>query len=204
MDYLQLNESESAALQNAEFFRTKAKLDLKIKELFQELKHGLNAATAPLREQIPSEILAVPGRRHQGENHHGFPWRAFDFPRALSGSDIFLYRCLLLWGHGFSFHLILSGVWKDRYLSSLLSHLPASGLPWLVDLRVSPWEWLPGSELVELEAVSEAKLQQHAAGQPAFKFSLSIPAEKFHLVPAKGRAAWQAIQEACFRPPAPN
>lgn len=200
MGNLHINEKESKALENAEFFRIKKGLDAKVNALFQELKKGLDAALAASDGLLPPELTAVSGRRYQGENHNGFPWRAFDFPRAISGPDIFLYRCLLLWGHGFSFHLILSGKWKAQCLSALYSlHATAAELPWCLDLRESPWEWLPDTEQVRplshfSPSAFKAALEQH----PVAKLTCYFPVSEFASIPVKGTAAWQTLQEQLF------
>lgn len=200
MDEFQLNKKETAALENAEFFRTKASLDLKIKALFQELKPSLDEETAAFAAQIPPQLLQASGRRYQGENHHGFPWRAFDHPKAIAGADIFLFRCLLLWGHGFSLHLLLSGAWKERFLPRLASlPEPLRNQAWTLDRRENPWEWLPDpAAQLEIAEGHSAEFTAAALRNPVLKLSLQLPASAFPEIPQKAAEAWRSILQSLF------
>lgn len=196
----QIGPEELAALDNDHFFRLKSSLDDKVKDLFTLLKDNLEAVSKNIHCPLPEVLKLSPGRRFQGENHHGFPWRALDFPRKSTKPDLFIFRCLLLWGHSFAFHLILSGQWKEHYLESLLNSRQSLGdLGFYIDSRSSAWEWFQDHpSIFPLSALQREKFSQLAHSQPHLKLSLFVPLSEFSQIPEIGCQVWDQLQSILF------
>ncbi len=196
----EINNEELSTLDNAHFFRVKSGLDDKVKDLFILLKGNLEAEVGNLLSSSEQDIPWTPGRRFQGENYHGFPWRAIDYPRAAQKPNLFLFRCLLLYGHCFAFHLIVDGDWKERFLEPLLKAQPKLGdLGFVIDSRPSAWEWfMDHSDLFPLSELGRDELLRLAQSQPHLKLSLEIPLSEFSNIPAIGTQIWRELQAILF------
>lgn len=190
---------EMAALHNAGFFRLKLSLDDKVKELFKVLKLELEQSITQTKDSVPSELTSVAGRTFRGENHQGFPWRALDCPRQMAKPDLFIFRTLLLWGHHFSFHLLLSGKWKLRLLESLAHNSVLLNGDWLIDLRSDTWQWQHPGQNAHIcgQSLSQENLQQ-LSNLETVKISRFLPLDKFGEIPAEGLAAWNSLANALF------
>ena len=109
----------------------------------------------------------------------------------------------MLWGHNFAFHLILSGHWKERYLSSLLENrerLAKLGL--FIDSRSSAWEWFQEpSQLFPLSDLQRDDFNSIVHSLPHLKLSLFIPMKEFAHIPEKGTAIWHQLSEILFPSP---
>ena len=199
----EIHPEELAALQNEQFFRLKSSLDDKVKDLFTLLKERLEEVSKGI---LPSELSRSAGRLYQGENHHGFPWRALDQPHQASKPDLFIFRCLLLWGHQFSFHLILNGSWKDQYFASLSHALaPLGELGFFIDSRPSAWEWfLDPSQLYSLSGLSQEDFLSHAGSNAHLKLTLPVPLDAFSQIPDLGAGIWEGLSQALFLPEKPR
>lgn len=196
----EISSEELATLENDRFFRIKSGLDDKVKDLFILLKGRLEEVVENGSAPLPEDLPWSPGRRYQGENHHGFPWRALDFPRAAKKPDLLIFRCLLLYGHSFSFHLILDGYWKELYLEPLLNARQRLGdLGFILDSRPSAWEWfIDHSDLYMCSSLQRDEMLQLANGQSHLKLSLPIPLAEFSRIPEIGAEIWRELQEIIF------
>lgn len=133
---------ELDVLRNSEFFDFKARIDDKINALFGQLKAAISAELDRVSAQLPPDFPMTGSRIYRGEHHGPYPWRAVDCPVGFHRNDHLAFRCLLLWGHHFSFHLLLSGIWLERYLPSIVSQLPELARTDLqLSVQDSPWQW---------------------------------------------------------------
>jgi hypothetical protein len=187
-----LSLSESNVLQDAQFFATKAAIDAKINDLFSELKNKI-LGCQPENARLPQEIWSTPGRIHRGEHLGNFPWRAIDCPRAYNGKDIAVFRTLLVWGHEFSFHLILSGKWMGEFARKLSFETLAKDR-WLLSLQESPWDWtLNEQSHTPLYSIRErhwdAVMEEHSW----IKISQPLSLGAFSEVPEIGAKLWKNL-----------
>ena len=190
---------ELAALENASFFRVKARIDDKIKELFNELKQGIEDSPPAPNRQVPDVLWATPGRMFRGENHHGFPWRAVDVPRYGQQGNLFIFRALVLWGHHCSLHLILDGTWLTALREPILAHQAAlADAQWQLDLRDSAWEWFQDESLIDIGDFSETALQAHLQRPLPFKMSRFYPISELAQLPALAQESWQTLAPLLF------
>lgn len=199
----ELTAAELSVLSDHAFFHLKAETDAKVKALFRDARVRVEAQTERWRTDIPEEILRLPIRWFRGENYHGFPWRAFDFPRSYVETDIFTFRVLLLWGNHFSLHLLLTGKWMRKYLPTLKNATRFLGEAdiWL-SYQESPWQW-------EFDATTHRPLSglwpedfEAAVKERGFlKLSRRLPLAAYAELPAAAAATWEAMLTALYGPP---
>ena len=111
----------------------------------------------------------------------------------------FTFRTLMLWGHHFSFHLILSGKWKTQYQDRLLDkalQLPA-GTRFCI--HPTPWEWedQPEGYLLPEEIQNH---RESLLNQPFIKLSYFFPLRNWELLVDTGLHIWEQWASFVFRP----
>ncbi|MEM6802794.1 MAG: hypothetical protein AAF696_15400, partial [Bacteroidota bacterium] len=119
----------------------------------------------------------------RGENYHSYSYRVLDYPRLLEKDHMFLFRCMLLWGHPIGFHLILSGKFQEAYAEKLVLGLKEKKMEVYYAAQDSPWIWekdAKGLELVD----SNSGLQIH--DRSFFKLSTFLPIGDYRKIPSKG------------------
>lgn len=190
---------ELAALENASFFRLKARVDDKIKELFNELKQGIEDSRMASNRLVPDDLWAMPGRMFRGENYHGFPWRAVDVPRYGQQGNLFIFRALVLWGHHCSLHLILDGSWLAQLRAPILAGQAALGTShWQLDLRESAWEWFQDASLMDIGDCSREALEAHLQRPLPFKLSRYFPLSDLVRLPELAHTSWLELSGLLF------
>ncbi len=190
-----LSLSESNVLQDAQFFTTKAAIDAKINTLFAELKNKIEACQ-PANSKLPAEIWSTPGRIHRGEHLGAFPWRALDSPRCYAGTDIFVFRTLLVWGNAFSFHLILSGKWLKSH-GFLLRPKSLAQDGWMLSVQDSPWDWtLDSTSHQPVSLFTDGEWDQWIDSHEWLKISKSHSLDQFSEIPDLGAALWKHLAAA--------
>lgn len=192
--------AEQQVLNDADFFKIKARIDLKVNALFHELKQALQVEVATAEHLFPKGLRPGNGRTYRGENYSNFPWRALDFPVHFVREDHFAFRTLLLWGHHFSFHFLLSGRWLHHFLPKLLQALPtlaATGLQ--VSLQASPWQWEMNSEThLPLQQATVTQIQAIAAEKGFLKLSRHHALTAADSVIDTACKTWQVLQNTLF------
>jgi hypothetical protein len=193
-----LSSIEAQVLQNKDFFLSKASIDVKISDLFEALKHeiDLKLQTNPLN--WPNELKAQPSRVYRGENLAHLPWRALDCPRFFEGEDMFTFRCLLIWGTSFSFHLLLGGIWHQKISKILLNRLRSnSDTAWQLSIQETPWNWemLP-EHFRLLSTYTRTEIERQVEARNWLKLSISFPLAAFEKIPEIGSSHFAQILEA--------
>ena len=227
-----ITESELSLLKNKEVFRLKSALDQKINARFKELQKEVEArimlkGEEKMNRELPAELLVQPGRRFQGENHNGFPWRAFDYPRCSSKPDLLIFRGLFVYGQEAGFHLIATGKWQKTALSSIgnlrklekkneklgVGNSLLNSL--FIDLSEDPWQWIPekctrvplaeilGSSGNGVGLETSADLGKGIAlriweRHPFLKISRPIPFEEIERFPQLGAETWELLQNLFY------
>jgi hypothetical protein len=192
--------SEQHALANAEFFLTKSVIDAKINALFGELKAEIEKELKSASNSLPEGFPVTGGRIHRGEHYGAFPWRAVDCPAGFKKQGFLTFRTLLLWGHHFSFHLLLSGEWLDRCLDRLCASLPllhAAGLQLSVQDTLWKWEF-DGATHVPLSECTEAQIRGIAAEKGEVKLSRLHSLEEVGSLIETGVETWRVIFGVLF------
>ncbi len=193
-----LNSAEMLVLQDKAFFYTKATIDGKISDLFDALKREIESLVKENNNVLPNELFARPGRQYRGENLNALPWRALDCPRVFAGEDMFCFRALLVWGEEFSFHLLLSGTWREQFLPALAAAHPLlAAAGWELSLQDSPWDWTRNQdEFQSLSLVSQADFERLLGARDWCKLSVSHSLGAFDEVPSRGAELFASLLAA--------
>ena len=201
-----LTPIEALVLQDSAFFLTKAAIDAKISDLFVALKHKIEATLESRKSSLDADWVTQPGRTYRGENLGHLPWRALDCPRHFDGTDMCTFRTLLLWGRGFSFHMLLSGPSLRRHAAALVrAHATLATAGWQLSMQASPWDWEMQPEAYRpLSAWSPTAFAQEIDSKPWIKLSIALPLSAFDEVPAHGSALFTSIMDAFFTDNQPN
>jgi hypothetical protein len=184
---MKLSDAELNLLCDAERFRVQQRTGVKISDLFGQLKLTLTPLVEREAHWLPQGCLAS-GKLSKGDRHHGFPWMALDYPAVFAPEGIFAFRAVVIWGHHFSFHLILTGKWREQFAPGLIDNaakLEAAGLRKC--LGATPWDWTQ-DELGLLSAPG-------AKDDEFLKLSQRLPLDRFAEVPAQGAALYALLAD---------
>lgn len=105
-----LSQSELELVCDKSFFIRKGEVLTKIKNQFARLEEAINLIDLP---NLPSE-LNKRGKISQGENYLGAPWVVLDAPAFFSGTEIFAFRHIFLWGLNISSTFHVSGKFLEK------------------------------------------------------------------------------------------
>ncbi len=127
-------DHELKYLADREFLLTKKSIQTKVYQLF-------NSVVDNIKENprvIPQHLLRNPNFS-RGENYRDLPYFVLDYPNHFSRSDIFTIRSIVRWGHEFSFHLLVSGNFKDTLVLEDIINEQLNSPIWIC-VNDSPWE----------------------------------------------------------------
>lgn len=110
---------ELTALQNKDFFYLKRSATDKIIALFGQIAETMKGLPEHQAFLFPEGTDATSGKISRGENYRQLPYIVLDLPRLYSPLSIFAFRVMYLWGHEFSFSLLLSGEALQTYLPQI-------------------------------------------------------------------------------------
>lgn len=119
----------------------------------------------------------------RGENYHSYSYRVLDYPRVLEKEHMFLFRCMLLWGHPIGFHLILSGSYQEAYAEKLIEGAKEVEENIYYATQDSPWIWEKDAEGFDLVKTDSSFQINHRS---FFKLSSFIPIGDYRKIPVKG------------------
>lgn len=194
-----LTPDELHLIADDRFFRVKARIMQKIRDMLGELHAGLKADLAGTTLLAPPGFDETRAQFVKGEHLEDFPYQYLDFPKHFSGDDKLTFRSLFWWGHHFAFALILEGDGLSRYKRNLINHYHAvAGRHLCLSLAPSLWEWKQG-EGYTLPLCHDRKSEVAAvlAGRPSFKLArfmaLQDSAVKEGRIVEVGREAFRAM-----------
>jgi len=144
-DSLRFTDEEAALLEDAQFFRKKAKITKKIRQQLEAARDALKIEIGEATLLTPPEFDAGNVQFVKGEHLEEFPYQYLDCPKHFHGTEKCTFRTLFWWGHHVACAWILEGsVVKqckkhlvDRFHSIAGQDLELSILPTL-------WEWKRG------------------------------------------------------------
>ncbi|GJL69076.1 MAG: hypothetical protein NPIRA06_17110 [Nitrospirales bacterium] len=139
---------ELTLLADREFFRKKAKISLKIKQILEELQERLEAEIA-LQSLLAPEGFDSQARQFvKGEHLEDFPYQYVDFPRLYTRETKFAFRSLIWWGHHIVFALMIEGPLIKQYRRNLFNrYSEVADRDLCLCLSPSLWEWKYGPGL---------------------------------------------------------
>lgn len=200
MQQVKFNSEELSVLCDRNFMPLKASVTNKINELFGELKLAVKDKIESSTYEFPPELDIQSGKFSRGENYKSFAWRVFDFPRRPIKGDLMIYRALYLWGHHFSFHLILDGRQAKLFSEKLSANwktLQDTGI--LFATRDTPWDWEISDQSHQLvdEKIGE-QIPDFVSKHGFLKLSFAMKPEEYEKVPAVGAEIWGVLQKILF------
>jgi len=119
-----LSQSELELVCDKSFFIRKAAVLDKIKAQFVRLEEAVYKLDLP---NLPSESNKR-GKISQGENYLGAPWVVLDAPAYFSGTEIFAFRHIFLWGLNISSSFHVSGKFLELVEYDAISGLMNPGM----------------------------------------------------------------------------
>lgn len=181
---VRIHEKELALLGSREIFMIKKEAGEKIESLLLELRDGILDSIPGLKGPFPEGCDLIQGKITRGENYKGFPYRVLDFPRKFSKEDLFTFRTMFWYGHGFSFHLQGGGK-SNHDLRKLLSTniTRGGGREFFLGTGEHPFDY-------DFESGNFVKSGEIKSGidlpQSYFKISAFLETESWEKVPEKG------------------
>ena len=139
---------ELALLADQEFFRKKATISAKIKQILENLQQRVEAEIA-LQPLLAPEGFDPQARQFvKGEHLEDFPYQYVDFPRLFTREAKYTFRSLIWWGHHIVFALMIEGPLIKQYRRNLFNRYAAiADRDLCLCLSPSLWEWKSGPGL---------------------------------------------------------
>ena len=136
---------ELALLADQEFFRKKAAISVKIKQILEHLQHRFEAEIALQPLLAPEGFDPQAKQFVKGEHLEYFPYQYVDFPRLYTRENTFAFRSLVWWGHHIVFALMVEGPLVKQYRRNLFNRYSEVADHHLcLCLSPSLWEWKAG------------------------------------------------------------
>lgn len=190
---------ERALLADREFFKKKATISVKIKQVLEDLHQQLEAEIASHPLLAPEGFDSQARQFVKGEHLEDFPYQYVDFPKFYSQENKFAFRSLIWWGHHIVFALMVEGPLVKQYRRNLFTRYSEVADHHLcLCLGPSLWEWKagPGMTLpITLRRRSEiaAALDHRMFFKIARFLPFDDPAVETGTIVDKGLKAFQAI-----------
>jgi hypothetical protein len=147
--------------------------------------------------QQPAPIGLPPTRIKvsKGENYRGLPYWVLDYPAHFNQADVFAYRSICHWGHGFSFTLHLAGQYLLQHKEALLANygLLYNQPSLYLCVNTSPWEHHFEKDNYQLfnEVVLDAAAWEAFMDEREFvKLAFNLPLEEWDNVVERGEEIW--------------
>ncbi|MEM6765320.1 MAG: hypothetical protein AAF824_13750 [Bacteroidota bacterium] len=195
----EFNQEELSLLTDKAMMPLKQRISGKLEEMLSELHTQLNGVILDTAYDLPESIFTQGPKISKGENYRSYSYRVLDFPRHIQQGDIFLFRTLVLWGHHFSFHLILSGSYLEKYGPRLWSYpkkYPA-GFYWVTD--ETPWDWVYQPQTyTPINRMSPAEIEKAVNDQSFVKITCFLPLDGYAKMHKTGLQSWQFWQRVLF------
>lgn len=138
---IHLSPEEQALVTNSAWLLTKQRIIGKVYGMFGLLSETYSSILSGYNEFIPSEVTSVSPKIYKGEMYRQLPYVMMDHPRYFKEDDTFAIRSLFWWGNHFSIHLVLGGIYRDKYSDSIRKHMEEGTLDqWYIGVSENPWE----------------------------------------------------------------
>ena len=138
---LRFSITELNLLTDKGFFEKKRKLTEKILFAFSDLESSYEMLLRNFHKSIPLECVSKRGKISKGENYLGLPYLVLDYPALFQKQDVFAFRTMFWWGHGFSFTFQTSGLYMDTLLPAIDSNLKKGVFnDCLICINTTQWE----------------------------------------------------------------
>ncbi|HEX2056291.1 MAG TPA: hypothetical protein VHF07_07345 [Nitrospiraceae bacterium] len=190
---------EVALMSDAGFFRAKAVIMRKVRDLLSRVHEALRQELAHVT------LLAPPGFNPgncqfvKGEHLEQCPYQYLDYPKHFAGGNAFTFRSLFWWGHHVAFALLLEGPHVKQYKRNLIDryHLIA-GCDLEMSLAPDFWEWKRGEGYtLPLSHDRKARIGAVIAERSFLKILRFVPITEFGVLqdglPEIGRDTFRSL-----------
>lgn len=190
---------ELALLADHEFFRKKAKISLKIKQILEDLYQRLETEIALQPLLVPEGFDSQAKQFVKGEHLEDFPYQYVDFPRLYTRETKFAFRSLIWWGHHIVFALMIEGPLIKQYRRNLFNrYSEVADRDLCLCLSPSLWEWKSGPGLtLPITRSRRSEIAATLDHRTFFKIARFLPmddsAVKTGTIVDEGLKAFQAI-----------
>jgi len=190
---------ELALLADQEFFRKKAAISVKIKQVLEDLHLRLEAEIASQPLLAPEGFDPQARQFVKGEHLEDFPYQYVDFPRLYTRENKFAFRSLVWWGHHVVFALMVEGPLVKQYRRNLFNrYAEVADHHLCLCLSPSLWEWKAGPGLTlpithDRRSAIAATLDHRTFFKIARFLPIDDPAVETGTIVEEGLKAFQAI-----------
>ena len=196
---VQFSNAEMDLMCDSEIILTKNKVMQKIKTLLEELQNEMIEHNKNRSKIFSTDVFSVSPKISKGENYLGLPYLILDYPRLFKQQDIFAIRTMFWWGHFFSTTLHLSGLFKLKYASKIItSYNLLAKHQYFIGVNTDPWLHHFGSDNYKEIAVmtkdsfeSECKRAEHLKIAKRVSLKDGYPQQKLF-------ENWEETINTCF------
>ena len=194
-----MTHKEWELFQNQEFMPVKQQVYGKLEGMLAEVKRRIEVEVHEASQLLPQEMLQSTGKLSRGENYFSFAYRVMDYPRIFSGPDMFLFRCMVLWGHYLGFFVMLKGVYQQKWGANLypLTHHTENGA--FIYTGADPWTWWQKDpHWVSLVEFGPTHYQRLIGEHPFLKLGIFYPLVEYVHLPMHASTLWRKVQQLLF------
>ena len=142
---LSFTDEEAALLEDAQFFRKKAKITEKIRQQLEAARDALKIEIGEATLLTPPEFDAGNAQFVKGEHLEEFPYQYLDYPKHFHGTEKCTFRTLFWWGHHVACAWILEGAVVKRCKKHLVDRFHSiAGQDLELSILPTLWEWKHG------------------------------------------------------------
>lgn len=142
---LRFTDEEAALLEDAQFFRKKAKITEKIRQQLEAARDALKIEIGEATLLTPPEFDAGNVQFVKGEHLEEFPYQYLDYPKHFHGTEKCTFRTLFWWGHHVACAWILEGTVVKRCKKHLVDRFHSiAGQDLELSILPTLWEWKRG------------------------------------------------------------
>ena|SRR5215217_6030333 len=174
---LTFSDDDMTWLTDAQFFRKKAAITVKIRHMLEATERTLQGELANVSLITPLSYDPASRQLVKGEHLENFPYQYLDYPKHFEGGDTLTFRTLFWWGHHVVCALLLEGQRLKEYKKRLVDRFhQLAGKDLELSLAPTLWEWKRG-EGYTLPITHDRKAQIAAvlAERSAVKIVRCIP-----------------------------
>lgn len=190
---------ELALMGDAEFFRAKAAIMRKVRDLLGRVHDELRQELAQVALLAPPDFDLTKCQFVKGEHLEQCPYQYLDYPKHFAGGTTFTFRSLFWWGHHLAFALLLEGPHVKQYKRNLVDRFHTMAACNL-EMSLAPdfWEWKRGEGYtLPLSHDRKARIGAVVAERPFLKILRFVPISEFGTLqdglPDIGRATLRSM-----------
>ncbi len=140
-----LTDEETALVADAQFFRKKAQIMVKVRGMLEATHQALTGEMCQVSLLTPPDFDPRAHQFVKGEHLESFPYQYLDCPKQFGGGTAFTFRTLFWWGHHAVCALMLEGVGLKQYKRHIVDRFHRlAGQDLELSLAPTFWEWKRG------------------------------------------------------------